>query len=518
MHRIIPFVKKHLSACIILAASLVMGLVVYSDYGLAWDEPLQHDIGLRTYNYVFRGDTTLNGFKNRDYGVAVELPLILLEKALGMKDSRTIYMMRHLATHLFFLFSAFAFYLLVWFLYRNKTLAIFGYLMLLISPRIYAQSFFNSKDIPFMCMFIFCFLACAVAFRDKRIRDFILFGVLSGLLIDIRIMGIMIPSIVTALVIIDMARGPHRKELLIRYLVYFVVTVAVVILAWPWLWKDPAGHFRIAFSDMSKFRWDNNILFNGDFIRASKIGWNYLPQWFGLTTPVVYLLLGMIGFIFLIISFFRKPLRFIGRTNDRNHMIYLLCLAGPVISVIVLHSVLYDGWRQIYFIYPSFLLLAVYGLSALLNAGRFSGDLPKFMVSGLLIFSMVGTGLTMMISHPYEDVYFNILLSKKPQYLRRTYELDYWGTSYRQALEYIAAHDSSPLLKVRVANLAGEHNAFILKDEDRKRIHYSDLGDQADYFITNYRWHPLDYPYPKEKKVFFIKVQNSEICSAWKLH
>ena len=237
--------------------------------------------------------------------------------------------------------------------------------MLLISPRIYAQSFFNSKDIPFMCMFIFCFLACAVAFRDKRIRDFILFGVLSGLLIDIRIMGIMIPSIVTALVIIDMARGPHRKELLIRYLVYFVVTVAVVILAWPWLWKDPAGHFRIAFSDMSKFRWDNNILFNGDFIRASKIGWNYLPQWFGLTTPVVYLLLGMIVFIFLIISFFRKPLRFIGRTNDRNHMIYLLCLAGPVISVIVLHSVLYDGWRQIYFIYPSFGLWRSMGLCTL---------------------------------------------------------------------------------------------------------------------------------------------------------
>ena len=76
MHEYIPFVKKHLSACIILAASLVSDRLVYSDYGLAWDESLQHDIGLRTYNYVFRGDTTLNGFKNRDYGVAVELPLI----------------------------------------------------------------------------------------------------------------------------------------------------------------------------------------------------------------------------------------------------------------------------------------------------------------------------------------------------------------------------------------------------------------------------------------------------------
>jgi hypothetical protein len=518
MPKIIPFLKKHLSAFLIFAASLVMGLVVYSDYGIAWDEPLQHDIGLRSFNYVFRGDTTLNDFKNRDYGVAVELPLILLEKTFSMKDSCTIYLMRHLTTHLFFLFSAFAFYLLIWILYRNKTLAITGYLMLLISPRIFAQSFFNSKDIPFMCMFIFCFLACAIAFKGKKIRDFILFGILSGLLIDIRIMGIVIPALVTTLVAIDMVRGPYRKELLIRYLVYLVVTVAVLILAWPWLWKDPAGHFRIAFSDMSKFRWDNNILFNGDFIKASKIGWEYLPRWFGLTTPVVYLLLGITGFIFLIIRFFQRPLSFIGETNHRNQMIYLLCFTGPVISVITLHSVLYDGWRQMYFIYPSFLLIAIYGLFSLLHARFFSGDLPKFIVSVLLIFSMAGTGSTMMISHPFEDIYFNILLSKKPQYLRRTYELDYWGTSYRQALEYIVAHDRSPLVKIRVANLAGEHNLYILKPDDRKRIQYYYRDDQADYFITNYRWHPLDYSYPKEKKIFFIKVQNSEICSAWKLH
>ncbi len=514
----IPFLKKHTAACILLAISLSLGFLVFGDYGIAWDEPLQRVIGKQSYDYVFRGDNSLNDFKNRDYGVAIELPLIFLEKTLGLSDTRDIYLMRHLVIHLFFLFSAFAFYLLIWILYRNKPLAVCGYLMLLLSPRIYAQSFFNSKDIPFMCMFILCFLVLAIAFRDKKIRDFILFGILSGLLINIRIMGIIIPVVVTGLVFIDVLMGPYRKKMLQNYLVYLVLTIIVIVASWPWLWQDPAGHFRIAFSNMSKFRWDNNILMNGDFIKASVVGWKYLPQWFGLTTPIVYLLFGLAGFTFLAFRFLRKPLDYIRQTNDRNQLIYLVCFTGPVMAVIILHSVLYDGWRQMYFIYPSFLLLAVYGLSSILNARIFSGDLAKVVVSVLLIVSFAGTGFTMIKSHPFEDVYFNILLSKKDQYLRKTFELDYWGTSYKQALEYIAAHDRSPVLKIRVANLPGENNSCFLKPIDRNRIRYVESDDQANYFITNYRWHPLDYPYPKEKKIFSITIQNSEICAAWKLH
>jgi hypothetical protein len=518
MIKINPFLKNHLAACILFAISLGLGFIVFGDYGIAWDEPLQREIGTHSYDYVFKGDRSLNDFKNRDYGVAVELPLIFLEKALRLKDTRDIYRMRHLTVHLFFLLCAFAFYLLIWILYRSKPLAICGYLMLLLSPRIYAQSFFNSKDIPFMCMFILCFLVSAIAFRDKKTRYFVLFGILSGLLINIRIMGIIIPVVVLAFLKFDRVHGPERRKIVINYIIYLVVTVLVVILTWPWLWQDPAGHFRIAFSNMSKFRWNNNILMNGEFVKASAVDWKYLPQWFGLTTPVLYLLLGITGFVFLVIRFFRKPLDFFRQTNNRNQLIYLICFAGPVLAVIILHSVLYDGWRQMYFIYPAFLLIAIYGLYSLMNNRILSGDLPKVVISFVLIVSFAGTGFTMIKSHPFEDVYFNILLSKKDQYLRKTFELDYWGTSYKQALEYIVTHDHSPVLNIKVANLPGEHNSFILKPEDRKRIRYVESGEQADYFITNYRWHPGDYPYSKEKKIFSIIIQNSEICSAWKLH
>src|ERR1035438_9366221 len=142
--------KIHIISIGIFLVSLITGLCVFEDFGIAWDDPSQQQTGQITYDYVFRGDQTYKTYLNRDYGVAFQLPLIMLQNTLGLQDTRDIYNMRKLVTHLFFLFSAFVFYLLIYFLYKKRSLAITGYLLLLITPRIFAQSFFNTKDIPFM--------------------------------------------------------------------------------------------------------------------------------------------------------------------------------------------------------------------------------------------------------------------------------------------------------------------------------------------------------------------------------
>ena len=43
----------------------------------------------------------------------------------------------------------------------------------------------------------------------------------------------------------------------------------------------------------------------------------------------------------------------------------------------------------------------------------------------------------MIRNHPFQNVYFNNFLSHDEQYLRKNFEMDYWGTSYKQALEYV---------------------------------------------------------------------------------
>jgi hypothetical protein len=509
--------KRHIAAIVIFLVSFITGLSAFEDFGISWDEPNQRTTGLIAYNYVFAGDTVYKTYINRDYGVAFQLPLILLEKLIDTEDPRHIYNFRKLVNHLFFLFSAFIFYMLIYYLYKKRSLAIAGYLLLLFTPRIYAQSFFNTKDIPFMCMFIICFFLCAVAFRTKKVRHFLFFGAGTGLLMSIRVMGVLLPAFVTLMVIIDFLWGKDKKKTAISFLCYLFSSVAVLIISWPFLWENPVGNFTAAFSHMARFRWDKEVLILGEVVRSTKVSWAYVPEWFGLTTPVPYLLLGVIGIIILVLNFFRKPVRFLMNTPDRNQLLYIVFFFGPVLSVIILHSVLYDGWRQLYFVYPPFILLAVYGFSCLLYSKTQMGNLLPTMAGVVLFFSVLTTASIMIRNHPFEDVYFNSLVPSEEQYLRKSFELDYWGTSYKQALEYIVSHDKSGMIWVTVAHPPGEANAMILKEKDRKRIRFTDNLGQATYFISTYRWHPQDYEWRPEQKVFNIKIMNSDICSVWKI-
>ena len=108
----------------------------------------------------------------------------------------------------------------------------------------------------------------------------------------------------------------------------------------------------------------------GEFIKPTEIKWYYIPFWFSVTTPIPIIVAGLAGSIFIIINIIKNPLKFITDEFNRNQLMYFLCFFGSIVSVIILHSILYDGWRQMYFIYPSFILLAVYGISCILKIGK----------------------------------------------------------------------------------------------------------------------------------------------------
>jgi hypothetical protein len=453
----------------------------------------------------------------KEYGVAFEVPLIMIEKCFSLKNPADIYRMRHLVSHLFFLIAAFVFYLLIWVLYKNRLLAITGYLMLLLSPRIFAHSFFNTKDIPFMSMFIICFFFIAIAFSRKKNGYFLLAGLCSGLLVNIRVMGILIPLLTILFFLIDLAKEKNKKQILISLFVYILSAAGVLIISWPYLWKDPAGHFAAAFISMSKYRWDNYVLMFSEFVRSTKLGWWYFPSWFVITTPVVYIILGITGIVVLCYHFFRNPEKFLSRNPERNQLFFLFCLVAPVMAVIVLHSVLYDSWRQLFFVYPSFLLMAIYGLSMIVKRKSKNGSLIRLFVLIILFISFVNVGWFMVKYHPFQDVYFNKLVSHNEQSLRKNFEMNFWGTGYKQALDYILEHDTSAKIRIMAANMPGEHNLMLMDEQDRKRVSYVYSLAQANYFMTNYRWHPDDYRYLPSLQFFTVKVLNSDIISVWKL-
>jgi hypothetical protein len=509
--------KIHFPGLAILFISMILGILIHADYGISWDEPSQRNIGMKSWGYMFKGDKSYEGFYYKEYGVAFEVPLIQLEKLMGLEDPADIYRMRHLIAHFFFLFSAFVFYLLIWFLYKNRLLAITGYLMLLLSPRIFAHSFFNTKDITFMGMFILCLFLAALAFARKKPWYFLVYGILTGLLVNIRIMGILLPAVTVMFLLIDLVTEKNRSRLLASLLIYLVSAASILILTWPYLWSDPAGNFGKAFASMSKYRWDNYILMFGEFVRSTRIPWWYFPSWFVITTPVIYFIAGISGILVLIVKFLRSPIRFLVNTPERNQMLYFICFIAPVGAVIHLHSVLYDTWRQLFFIYPMFLLMAVYGLFSLSNGKSSTGSLFKVAASVLILLSFVNSAWFMIRNHPYQDVYFNHLVSHREEFLRKNFEMNFWGNAYNKALENILQNDNRERLYIMAANMPGEHNLMLMPERDRKRVVFVYSLARANYFMTNYRWHPGDYCYLPYRQYCTINVLNSSIISVWKL-
>ena len=128
-----------------------------------------------------------------------------------MEDSRRVYLARHLLTHLSFLAGGFFAWLLTYRMFGNRVVALLAMLIFLLHPRLYAHSFFNSKDIPFLAMFMAALYLVHRAFRRDTVWSFALCGAGAGLLINARIMGVMLVPAVLGMLALDgfhaMSRG-----------------------------------------------------------------------------------------------------------------------------------------------------------------------------------------------------------------------------------------------------------------------------------------------------------------------
>jgi len=498
---------------ILFLVALAIGLSIYQDYGVSWDEPIQRGMGRVSYNYVFNNDPSLLQFNERSHGVAFELPLIILEKRMHITDQRDIYLMRHLVTHLFFLVSVFFGYILCLRLFKDQFLACLGFVLLAFNPRIYAHSFFNTKDIPFLSAVIILFAITQIAFEKNKRGWYILMAVACAYATSIRVMGILFAACISLFFIADIINAIRRKEKTGKatgnFLLFITVFCGILYATWPILWTRPVFHFKEEFQALSHIYWSGFVLLNGVNYPGDTLPWFYVPEWFSITMPVLWLFAGLTGFTWLLVSFFKKPGTYFENTPQRNFIMYAICFSVPVIAVIALHSILYDDWRHVYFIYPSFVMLILFALQKIATGYK------RKIVIVLCILQIGVTSVFMVRNHPFEHIYFNQLVSHKKEFLRTHFDLDYWGCSDMQSLEYILAHDNADSIKVwRSLDPVG-NNLGMIPATSRKRIILVDSSDHPAYFITNFRNHPGDYPYTNI--CFEMKVLNSTILRVYKL-
>lgn len=518
-------INKYQKLIVILffAAFLCLGLVIFDDYGISTDEVINRNNGLVAYNYVFKGDQELLTYRDRYYGTAFELFLVLLEKWMSLEDYRSIFLMRHALTFFMFFLGVIFFYLLARYHFKSRKMGLLAAILLILSPRIFAQSFYNSKDIVFLSFFIISIYSMVKYLDSKSMKSAILHALVCAILIDIRIIGIIVPITTLIFFLVDIfVVGEKRKwEGWGSLFLYSYSLPIFAVLFWPTLWKDPLGQFIGAISQMSGYPWDGTVLYLGKYLNATELPWHYIPVWIAVTTPVVSLALFVVGMIYLIreaTGRMRAPYM-----DKRTSAIFLLLFFSPLVGIVFSGAVLYDGWRHMYFTYAPFLLISLLGVDFFrkTKAGWRKTKLLRWAVYLLAVIFLAQLGATsvfMLNAHPYQNIYFNFLAGDMTN-AKENFEMDYWGLSYREALEAILEKDDRKSIKVFISSLplstTGRIPALMLPEEESERLIFTDEPLEADYFISNYRWHKEEYPY--ENEFYSIKVNDAKILVVYKL-
>ena len=151
-----------------------IGLNIYKDYGITTDEPFQRTSGFYWYlwiiNNFFSESSNLAELKNifssmewsqemikgkfLEYGVIFDLFAVYLEDIFNTQNSQDVYRLKHFLNFFIFFISSIFFFYLIKHRFKNNFLSLLGVLFYVTSPRIFAESFFNSKDIIFMSFIV----------------------------------------------------------------------------------------------------------------------------------------------------------------------------------------------------------------------------------------------------------------------------------------------------------------------------------------------------------------------------
>jgi len=501
-------------------AYILLGSLIYKDYGVSADEGVDFLRGKIDYARARGG--SFSDFRNscsNTINVCYYPPLfsMILFRAAPNGDLQTIYWRRHLVTFAFFAFSVFIFFLIGKKIFKDWKIGLLGSLFLIISPRIFAHSFYNPKDIPFLSAYIIAIYTLLLLLEKKNIFTAILHGIAIGVVCSIRTPGLIMIPITIFFYLFDlfMARKNWKSYLAAGGFLFISVIIAagLVYICTPILYRNTIQNYIQAFNIMKQYPWQGGYqLYMGQNIN-NQIPWHYSIVWFSISSPIFYVVLFLLGGIILIIRSLKS--------RTREHFQYMrdfylvgACGILPIISVIVEKSVIYLDNRQMYFVYPALLLISLYGFKSLVDILRKKNHYWRVWTALILMIGLAYPVYFMIRYHPYEYTYFNFLAGSKMSVIKERFGLDTWGVSVKDGLEYIARSDPAQMINVEVI---GIYNGGwkLLDAQDRPRLNVL-TPDPPDYIIETYRYYP-EKQVVGGKIVYSVKVGDTDILTVYKM-
>ncbi len=527
---------KTLIELTLFAGFLVIGLNIFDNYGVHWDEYSNEEFGHKWLKYIQKsiregyplGTEASHVHAGYDkfqiisdsyplrvtvgehdlvHGPAFELLLTVTERMLGLSDSRDIIFMRHLVTFVLFFVSVFIFYLLCKDLFESWKIGLLGVAFLVIHPRIFSHSFYNSVDIGFLAFYIISTYTLITFLRNHTYTRAFFHALACALLIDIRVIGLVVPFCTCLFFGIEIIVSKNKNttiEIITSCTVYVVLLALFIFLFWPYLWSNPLENFFEAAAS-SRFTYSTYPV----------PPWYYNFVWIFATTPILYSLLLLIGLVFSSNSFIKSPFRYF--EHNEGIMAALCLFFFPILLPIALGTRLFDGWRHHYFVYPMFIIVCLEGVKCLFSLsneyiiGR-SLQIVNTLIFFIILLSLSWTLGFIIKNHPHENTYSNIFAGKNKRLARFDGAIDYWGLAYRNLLEHIIANNDGKL-RVYATNWPGYDTLRILLPHDRSRLEYTN-EESADFLLTNYRSYNVPAYY---EEYFVVRVDGEKVAGAYKL-
>lgn len=480
----------------------LVGLMIIGDYGVGFDEVVNRRNGEISFNYVkdlvdeyFKFSLNqyssavdgkvkeINAYQDRDYGVVFDLPAFAIEKLFKIEIPHHQYLLRHGLTYLIFLLGSIAIFKTIRFRHQSFRLAVLSVIIFILSPRIFGDAFHNSKDIAFMSAYAIATCCMIRFFSSFSLKASLVFAIATAIAINLRIIGVIFP-LATSIIFISLVFSRYSKRNVISYGVYMAACLVLTIAFWPWLWENPVDNFITAFTNMSRFRWDGWVLYFGELYPVRQLPWHYLPVWVGISTPLLYILLFIIGVASALKFIFIESIRQRQNITVLQDLIILGLFLGPLLLVLISKPVIYDGWRQFYFLYPPFVYLVIRGLS--LNIDSYLIRRAYYFCITTLGFATILTTIIWMFkAHPYQSIYLN---STVPKSNIRLFELDYWGLSNIELLRFLVQYQPEGVISVWGLGITSlGQSSLMLPLKEQARIQAVPDISSASYVLTNYR-------------------------------
>jgi hypothetical protein len=482
-------------ATLVLLISLIATVAfTFHDYAISNDEAVQHHYGELILAYYASNFTDLSVFNYQNlylYGGLFDIAAVWLSHLCTLDP----YELRHILCALIGVAGIGATAATARWIAGPRA-GLIAAVALSVCGSWYGGMFNHTKDIPLaaaMAGATFFLIRAARDLPKPRLRDMAAFGLLTGMALGIKVLGLLLIAYLVVAIAIRMPRPILRDPTAgIRFVVTSIwafvpsllIAYALMIAAWPWAGLEPLNPIRglVTFAD---FHYPIHTMFAGTMYEMATVPSWYVPTYLLIKLPLPTLSGAALA---MLLAAFARLTREANAACRRETAFVAFMVAFPLACQVIAHGPAFTGLRHFLFVVPLLSILAGIAFDHLLIAT--AAWRPKFAAAGAAVItvSFLWQASVLARLHPYEYLYYNPLIGGLKGASRR-YVMDYWVNIMPAAVsdleDFLKFADHSSVGQAGrsyTVAVCGERLPF--EDRPHPNLQWTADWPKADFFIA----------------------------------